>query len=366
MQAEYGDCFILESNHGNEKVTVLIDGGPHQTFEKHLKPTLQKLPIKSKLDLVVLSHIDNDHIIGLLDLFEIIKGQRENGRNELVRISKLWHNSFNDLFQTDVDANKSLKNSLLTLNFSSKEEQQKTEGIIASIIMKGFQQATDLISLAKSLKIAINPEFDKLVLIEDVPKIVKFKDITFRILGPSKKNLDKLRKEWQNWLNKKKSKLNLEFGLLQILDKSIPNLSSMMFIVESKKRKILFTGDGSGDEIINILSRDGMLDEQGKYHVDILKVPHHGSDRNISPDFFHTINADYYVISANGRDDNPSLDTLKWIIESGNKPKKSKKIVLTNTTPNIIKLLEEYDQKKYNYECIFLKSSENFLTLNLR
>ena len=73
VQAEYGDCFILVSNQGKDKVAVLIDGKPYQTFEEHLKPALQKLPCNGKSDLMVLSHIDNDHIIGLLDLFEEIK-----------------------------------------------------------------------------------------------------------------------------------------------------------------------------------------------------------------------------------------------------------------------------------------------------
>jgi hypothetical protein len=59
--------------------------------------------------------------------------------------------------------------------------------------MKGFQQAMDLTSLAQSLKIPINPEFDKLLMLENPLKIIKFKDVTFRILGPTKKNLDKLR-----------------------------------------------------------------------------------------------------------------------------------------------------------------------------
>jgi beta-lactamase superfamily II metal-dependent hydrolase len=138
-----------------------------------------------------------------------------------------------------------------------------------------------------------------------------------------------------------------------------------MFLVESKTKKILFTGDGSGDDIISVLSKSAMLDEQGKLHVSVPKVPHHGSDRNVSREFFNTVYADYYVISANGRDDNPSIDTLKWIIESGNKTKKSKKIVFTNNTPNIIKILKEYDEKKHNYECIFLERKEDFLTLNL-
>jgi beta-lactamase superfamily II metal-dependent hydrolase len=69
--------FLLESNHGNKNATVLIDGGPYQTFEKHLKPVLQKLPLGGKLDLVILSHIDNDNIVGLLDLLEEIKTKRE-------------------------------------------------------------------------------------------------------------------------------------------------------------------------------------------------------------------------------------------------------------------------------------------------
>jgi beta-lactamase superfamily II metal-dependent hydrolase len=78
VQAEYGDSLILESGVGKNSTTILIHGGPYQTFERQLKPTLQRLPINGKLDLVVLSHIDNDHIIGLLDLLEEIIDQREN------------------------------------------------------------------------------------------------------------------------------------------------------------------------------------------------------------------------------------------------------------------------------------------------
>ena len=96
-----------------------------------------------------------------------------------------------------------------------------------------------------------------------------------------------------------------------------------MFLAEIKNRKILFTGDGLGPDVIDILSKNAMLDQSGKFHVDVLKVPHHGSDRNTSLEFFNTVNAKYYIISANGRDDNPSLNTLRWIIESEEQLKKS-------------------------------------------
>jgi beta-lactamase superfamily II metal-dependent hydrolase len=86
------------------------------------RPTLEKLPIKGKLDLVVLSHIDNDHIIGLLDLLEEIKDQRDTAKKELVMISKLWHNSFNDLLHIHEDPITFLKNSILAIHSGNAEK----------------------------------------------------------------------------------------------------------------------------------------------------------------------------------------------------------------------------------------------------
>jgi beta-lactamase superfamily II metal-dependent hydrolase len=350
---------MLESKSGKDSVNVLIDGGPYRTFEKHLKPTIQKILLNGKLDLMVLSHIDNDHIIGLLDLLVEIKNQREKGEKELVKIEKIWHNSFKDLLELSVEPEN------LVLNTFADPNMVKNKNIIQSLIMKGFQQGTDLTKLGKLLRIPINPDFEKIISINDKIRSVHLKDIVLHLLGPTTKNVDKLEKEWNDWYKKKKT-ADIASGLLQILDKSIPNLASITFLAEINNKKILFTGDSLGQDIIDILSKNAMLDSNGKFYVDILKVPHHGSDRNTSPEFFNTVNAKYYIISANGRDDNPSLDTLKWLIESGNIGKTPKKIVFTNNTPNIVKILNEYDQKKYNYECSFLKSSEDFLTLNLR
>jgi beta-lactamase superfamily II metal-dependent hydrolase len=364
VQAEYGDCFILESKQGKESTAILIDGGPYQTFEKHLKPTFQKLPTNRKLDLVVLSHIDNDHIIGLLDLLDEIKSQREKGKKELIKVYELWHNSFNDILRIDVEPFLFFKNIYINQNLISKKEEEKNQRIISSIIMKGFQQGKDLALLAKTLKISINPRFNKLVVVDEIVKSIHLKNITIRILGPTRKNLEKLRQEWKDWFTKKKQIQNVDSDLLQILDTSVPNLSSIMFLAEIQNKKLLFTGDGSGEDVIRLFSKNEMLDEQGKMHVDVLKVPHHGSDRNVSKEFFNTINSHYYVISANGRDDNPSLATLRWIIESG-QSKNLKKIVLTNKTPNVLKILKEYDQKKFNYECSILEKKEDFFTIYL-
>src|SRR4029079_16040762 len=143
------------------------------------------------------------------------------------------------------------------------------------------------------------------------------------------------------------------------------NLASIMFLVEIKNKKILFTGDGLGRDVLDLLSKNKMLDNNGKFYVDVLKVPHRGSERNTSLEFFKTVIAEYYVISANGRDDNPSLNTLRWIIESAKTGKSPKKIILTNMTPNVEKVLEEYNQINFNYTRIILEKNADYFTIDL-
>jgi beta-lactamase superfamily II metal-dependent hydrolase len=358
VQAEYGDCFVLQSKFGKNSINVLIDGGPYQTFDMHLKPMLEKLLQHDKIDLMILSHIDNDHIIGLLDLLVEIKNQRESGKKELVKIDKIWHNSFNDILEFPVESHR-----LLNLLPTKKTTQRNR--IIDSLVMKGFQQGTDLAKLANSLRIPINPNFDKIIVVHEKIRSIQVKDIIIHLLGPTKKNVDKLQKEWNNWIKKKKT-VHSAGALLQILDKSVPNLASIAFLVKTKNRKILFTGDALGQDIIDMLSKNAMLDKNGKFFVDVLKVPHHGSDRNTSQEFFEAITAKYYVISANGRDDNPSLNTLRWIIESGKTSQDSKKIIFTNITSNVKEVLLEYDQEKYNYEVTVLERKSHFITINLK
>jgi hypothetical protein len=65
----------------------------------------------------------------------------------------------------------------------------------------------------------------------------------------------------------------------------------------------------------------------------VLEIPHHGSERNVTAEFFKVITADKYLISANGRDDNPSLTTLRWIAETAREQHRLIEIIITYTTP---------------------------------
>jgi triacylglycerol esterase/lipase EstA (alpha/beta hydrolase family) len=75
---------------------------------------------------------------------------------------------------------------------------------------------------------------------------------------------------------------------------------------------MLLTGDAGGDFILEGLESAGLLTD-GKIHVDLLKVQHHGSRHSIEQDFFESVTADQYVISGDGKHGNPSMETLEWL-----------------------------------------------------
>ena len=86
-------------------------------------------------------------------------------------------------------------------------------------------------------------------------------------------------------------------------------------LAECGGKRMLLTGDARDDHVLAGLDAAAIA-KDGKTHVDILKLPHHGSIRNMRPEFFAAVTADHYVISADGRHGNPETETLTLITES--------------------------------------------------
>jgi beta-lactamase superfamily II metal-dependent hydrolase len=95
-------------------------------------------------------------------------------------------------------------------------------------------------------------------------------------------------------------------------DNSVYNLSSIVVLVEAGGKRMLLCGDARGDHVLKGLEDAGLADG-GVTQLDILKLPHHGSIRNVEKNFFERLPARHYVISADGRNGNPETETLKMI-----------------------------------------------------
>jgi glyoxylase-like metal-dependent hydrolase (beta-lactamase superfamily II) len=83
LQANDGDCLILhyQKTAAGKPTRVLIDGGSAGVYSSVLKPRLDQLRAGKPLDLrmVMVSHIDADHITGILDLLKALAQLKDDG-----------------------------------------------------------------------------------------------------------------------------------------------------------------------------------------------------------------------------------------------------------------------------------------------
>src|ERR1041385_5420400 len=90
LQAEQGDCALIHFGPVEAPQAILVDGGPAAlTYPEVLEPRLRRLAQQRggpvELPLVVCSHIDHDHIGGVLDLVEAVAAKQTS-----TTIGSLW------------------------------------------------------------------------------------------------------------------------------------------------------------------------------------------------------------------------------------------------------------------------------------
>jgi len=88
-RARSGDCLILHFGTPADPGLLLVDGGPAQVYSSFLRPRLDALKSQRQggeedtplpIDAVMVSHIDDDHINGILELTrELVMNPPENG-----------------------------------------------------------------------------------------------------------------------------------------------------------------------------------------------------------------------------------------------------------------------------------------------
>jgi hypothetical protein len=291
------------------------------TYKTVLEPRLKEIrghfgAAPLPLPLVVCSHIDDDHIGGLLDLFR----STQQWQHDVVSVQCLWHNSFTELF-AEPDQQK-LGRFLAGLpdikRYASKQvrdtwENNITENIELMFAISSVQQGDQLYKLAQAAGATLNCGFDGLVVAPANGVATKsFGDLRLTLIGPDQDLLDQLRKEWQ----KTKHELEVTAAVAKPDDRRIANLSSIVFLAEYDGKRILLTGDARSDYICAGLERAGLLrtGEALDKPLDILKVQHHGSGHSTSQNFFARVPANNYVISANGKDGNPDDVTLEALV----------------------------------------------------
>ena len=376
FQSEEGDCLLLTSQAGKK---ILVDGGPSSAFKNNIARLLPAAAAGG-LDLVCVSHIDSDHIGGVLKMLEDLVAWRQydyqkNAGNtgfsqpacpRPPEINAIWHNGFKDMVgDNSAEIQSQLVANLMVLNADvgvvGDEMAAAAPGV--SRLATSIRESLVLSNRAgmQQLGLRVNAEFNgRTILTPAAPAAVPFGDLQITIIGPSNGSLTKLRKDWNKWLQdnqqvveKIRREMQAEGPLNQSTEDNLamgamadafrltaqlrltaaelgnrklvtpPNLASLMFLVNENGKTILMTGDGHYLDILDGLKQQKLLDAQGRLHLDVLKVQHHGSEHNIHADFCRAVTADHYVFCGNGSNENPDLAVLQTILDSRLKPGES-------------------------------------------
>jgi hypothetical protein len=330
LQADHGDCLLLHYGKKTDPKTIVIDGGPSGIYKNFLKPRL--LEIKESLSpnkpfplsMVMVSHMDEDHVKGILDLTNEAVKLKNNADTQFFDIPELWFNAFDDIVgNSQVPGIASVASSTIADINSIPLYKGLDESLSAVIASTG--QGRQLRDNAVTLAALVNNPFkslkkDKANLVRGDGKksVVPWDGLKITVVHPNSQRLNELQAQWDKDLKKlaKKPGAKIKVASLSNDDKSPFNLSSIVCLVEFGGNKILLTGDARSDDILLGLKANKLLDKKGHLHVDILKMPHHGSERDLTLDFFKQVTADHYVISANGKFNNPDKSTMDAFVDT--------------------------------------------------
>lgn len=331
IRARKGDCLILHYGSEDDPRLMIIDGGPRGVYTPHLKPRLEQIKQARSLehnapliiDLLMVSHVDDDHIQGILDLTrDLIQDNPQ-----FAQVLSFWHNSFDNLIS---DLPKELMAAFksqfgaasiagdppdLTMDIEEDGEVIASSLMILASLEQGAQLRSDVIN---KLNAELNVDFEGgLILANDKGEPLDMGEgLNFTVVGPMVPELKKLHQKHQAWLKELEEEgKSAEDVLSAYVDPSVPNLSSIVVLAEAGDKRMLLTGDARGDKILEGLELVGLVEQGGTIHLDVLKVPHHGSSNNLAKDFFERVIADHYVFSGDGEHGNPERESLEMLLK---------------------------------------------------
>jgi beta-lactamase superfamily II metal-dependent hydrolase len=358
FQSGKGDCLLLADT--GDKTRILVDGGMPDAYSEHVAPALSALRKKKKkdIDLVYVSHIDQDHIGGILRmlddevLWRVHEHQVKNGNraHPVPRVPRpptiggLWHNAFREQLPKKAEPiAETLAAMAPILSGAVLDELRdigRMQGEIASSVDEAMRVSRRI--GATQLKIPLNQQAQgKLLMRRKGQNPIKLGQFEITVLAPSATQLEALRKQWAAWLEKASSKKLLDelreksraderalgaadfeqlFAMIRLQAEAFgdpasvtpPNLASLMLLVEEGGKSILLTGDGRWDHLVEGLTETGRLDRTGRFSVDILKVPHHGSKNNVvDTDLLDRVIATHYVFCGDGHHGNPGVEVIE-------------------------------------------------------
>lgn len=356
FDAGIGDCNVIRLiKDDGTQYAIMVDCGKYtQAIKEYVRDVLH-----NHIDLLIATHIDGDHILGLTNMLS---------NHEGLLVDNIWYNSYRRTnIKTRIELNEQQKKILeqikqaLPVEFDAinYREISNTQG---KSLAKTILEKETLYRVWRTDY--ITDQTTDFILPNDFGKIV--------LLGPKHKALQTIEKKFKNAFDeyfmqiwnesidcgeelqellirlidslqsriKKKTVASIKGPIHnasfvrnaakdETLDDSDTNYSSIAFMLECNGHKIAMLGDAFASTIEDTIVKK-YSDDEKPIACEAIKVSHHGSNGNNSKTLCNLISSHRYFIPGGKGTEYPTWGTFGRIVES-NKDEYPKLVVFSHT-----------------------------------
>ncbi|MCP5112715.1 MAG: MBL fold metallo-hydrolase [bacterium] len=327
LPAGRGDCLWIEYGDPENPHRVLIDGGVQSTH-RTIRDRLEKLSEdRRRLDLLAVTHIDLDHIAGVLELF----------RNPVpgLAIGDVWFNAWDHLGQDqpepvlppaeDKDDGLLGPKQAERLDFYLKRAGQPWNVAFGGGAVEVGSERAPLPTreLAGGMKLTLlSPTRERLrALAKDWSRVIKGVDLVPGAAGAALEGFDEADEDdvllGPAPVPPPPDVATLAAGPFAA-DTSRANGSSIAFLAEYGGKRCLFTGDAWAGDVTAAVRRLAAAEGDRVLAVDALKLSHHGGRKNTDAELLSALACNRYLVSTDGSYyDHPQPESMARAIVHG-------------------------------------------------
>ena len=328
-----GDCLFLVLKNGEDEMFIMVDCGKY-TNEIDI---FVRNELKNKIDYLIVTHIDNDHINGLVSMLS---------QNHDLVIGHIIYNCYQRNEDTVKTWTKKMKENVIRLygqlpivdDIMNQNINEQKAVTLAECILQNDEWKTVW------QKEYVTDQSPVIQLANDMGRIV--------FLSPSMTALEQLDKKyrklfWKCLFKQKMEDYNHEETIYEALmriaqiDEEVVeeenvkdytlneetlrqhaasklqkmndnNIASIAFVWEHQGHRILFMGDADPIQVSNAIE-NVYKEEQKPIIFDLIKVSHHGSAHSTAHELMNVADSERFFFTG-GSNKRPSIETLGRII----------------------------------------------------
>lgn len=366
LPARYGDSLWIEYGRPANPRRVLIDGGLASTYDTLRSRLLGLLSSQRHFDLMVVTHIDADHIEGLITLLA--------DRLLDFTTDDFWFNAWRHFSPAPRSLLGPLHGEYLSamiderrFNWNRAFRDFPTSSAYAHPPVVIQDDCLPVVTLDGGMKLTL--------LTPDLPALAKLKRVWKREVQQTGLETGDL-PAWKARLYDTPRLLPASLlgdgapGLEALAsqanprDHSVANGSSIAFLAEYDGKSCLFAGDAPPDKLCSSLRR--LLAShpgQDRLSVDAFKVAHHGGSKNFTPELAGLLDCPRYLFSTNGeRYGHPEKETIARLLVAQRSPCQ---LFFNYCSPANHAWADPHLKTRYHYQAEYPDSNDQGLEVNL-